>query len=94
LGIPILGGYYESRIMEDGKASTKWVGVGQINLIRHNTFHIIERLEDPSASPTWTLFVAGPRITSWGFLVPGVGYVDWKEHTKDRIYGVPTATAH
>lgn len=33
---------------------------------------------------TWTLFVTGPRVKSWGFDVPGRGHVEWRDRLSER----------
>ena len=56
---------------------------GNINVIWHHTFHRVERL---LATPTWTLFVAGPLVSTWGFLDTRNGgeYIHWKEFIRRK----------
>jgi hypothetical protein len=35
----------------------------------------------------WTLFVTGPRVSSWGFWIPGRGHVDHITYKKERGEG-------
>lgn len=44
------------------------------NLIRQEDYHWVELCE---GKPAWTLFITGPRVTSWGFLRRG-NFVPWK----------------
>lgn len=41
------------------------------------TMHWLELYQWPLSRPCWTLFLTGPRVRSWGFLVQGV----WVHHT-------------
>lgn len=41
----------------------KLVRPGQLNLLRHDTFHRVDLLEEDA----WSLFMVGPIVSSWGF---------------------------
>ena len=63
----LTGGYYEERVIDH---DTLEVGMrefdpGEINRIDANDFHRITAV----AEDTWTLFLAGEPVQSWGFLV-------------------------
>lgn len=46
-----------------------------VNFIRGTDYHRVAELH----GETWTLFLAGPKTSSWGFWVPGKGHVPWRE---------------
>jgi hypothetical protein len=47
----------------------------RINILRGDTFHRVHKLH---GKETWTLFLCGPKASSWGFLTPD-GIVPWRE---------------
>lgn len=49
------------------------------NLITRVTFHQVRLINEEAGS--WSLFIAGPRVTEWGFLNTKTGmYTDWREN--------------
>lgn len=50
------------------------------NWIPNGKYHRIVKLH----GDVWTLFVTGPRVTSWGFWVPGRGHVHHKIYNKEQ----------
>lgn len=50
-----------------GRVRTRRVRPGMVNFIRANDFHRVGLVGKDS----WSLFIAGPRMQSWGFF-------DWK----------------
>lgn len=57
---------------------------GHTGLLRHGSYH---RIAEVSEGGVWTLFVTGPKVDSWGFLVDGkrVEYRDYLgEDVADR----------
>src|SRR5574342_612995 len=58
------------------RADLFWRWAWRLNWIAPSTYHRI--LEVPEGG-TWTLFLAGRRSRSWGFMRDGV-HVDWKEY--------------
>lgn len=51
---------------------------GTINFIRPKDFHRVD-LRSPSGA--WSVFIAGPRIDTWGFLNRETGeYKDWRKN--------------
>ena len=60
LSLILSGGYEEER---RGKPN-RLVRAGRFNWISHKSFHRLERL----LGTTWSLFIAGPKVSSWGFL--------------------------
>lgn len=73
------GGYTEERFREENHANIKvWNDLlpGDINKIAANDFHNIRQL----LGDTWTLFVAGKKVQSWGFLDPVTNtFTKWRE---------------
>ena len=65
------GGYTEERLVGDEKVQFTY-GPGDVNRLDAGTFHRISAIE-PN---TWTMLVVGERMQSWGFLVPGEGFVE------------------
>lgn len=62
----LVGGYVEDTLHERREHTA-----GDWNLITSSTFH---RINELTRSPTWTYFVAGPRVGAWGFLRDGIYY--------------------
>lgn len=52
-------------------------------IIRASDYHRVDKL----FGETWTLFIVGPKVKSWGFLVDGRGHVPWKDRLAER--GIP-----
>jgi hypothetical protein len=67
----------------------KWRGPGSIVFRRATSRH---RLELPTGQTSWSLFIMGPRVQTWGFYTES-GKVSWREYetTKDKI---PEVEAH
>jgi hypothetical protein len=57
------GGYLEERRVAGARVARRVVRPGQVNVIRHDTFHRVDLL----GTEAWSLFVAGPRVADWGF---------------------------
>lgn len=68
VGLVLAGGYDEHRLAdrESGRITVRQLRPGRINLIRGGDFH---RLELTDGTETWTLFLHGPWVREWGFLV-------------------------
>lgn len=87
-GLVLAGGYTELRLVTESwhpncaerRFGIRRLGRWRFNLLRNDTFHAIKQLH----GETWTLFVAGPKATSWGFFVPGRGVVPWRERLRER----------
>lgn len=69
------GGYEETRRYKDGYTVTLRHKAPAFNWISGDDYHKIEALD---GNPI-TLFVTGPKRSSWGFLKDGV-HVGWKKH--------------
>jgi hypothetical protein len=63
VAIILSGGYYEYRLGNDNQLHRRTFLPGMINLIRGNDFHRVDLVGNES----WSLFIAGPRVSSWGF---------------------------
>jgi hypothetical protein len=84
LSLVLAGGYLEWRL-EDGRMRPRVVMPGNLNLIRANDYHRVELLQEDA----WTLFIAGPKLQSWGFfdLLQGV-HVPWRQYIDRRREGL------
>lgn len=73
------GGYIEERLKNENHAQVKvWhhLKPGHLNKIAANDFHNIRELK----GDTWTIFIAGKKIQSWGFLDPATNtFTKWRE---------------
>ncbi len=79
LSLILSGQYAEER--ENGIHIRK---AGRFNYIKHSTFHRVT-LVNQDTTPIWTLFMVGPRITSWGFKNKTTGeFWNWKEYLRAR----------
>ena len=65
--IILAGGYTEERLLKDGKVIARRMRPGMFNILGPGSFHRIIELH---GKETWTLFIAGPRISDWGFIDP------------------------
>lgn len=65
LSLILVGGYTEERRQPNDSITQKRFLPGSFNLVRHETFHRVELLQDDG----WSLFCTGPRSAerSWGF---------------------------
>lgn len=83
------GGYWEH--MEDG--TMRWRKPGYWTFRRAKSLHRLElkklsyRMRDytKTEQPCWTLFIMGPRLRTWQFLVNGVRY-NYDEWLRRRGY--------
>lgn len=75
------GGYWEETA--DSRRSWKWPGF----LLRRpaDWFH---RVEVPAGQCCWSLVWTGPKAQTWGFLCPGRGWINWREHAANQAAGV------
>jgi hypothetical protein len=71
--VKLHGGYIEQLPGEVYRRAPwiHWVGRG---------YHRV----DSVSRDCWTLFVVGHKASSWGFLVPGRGHVEWRERLRER----------
>lgn len=76
--IVLSGQYLEMRPEIDG-FRWRWLKAGSLNVIRSDDFHRITSLH----GEVWTLFVVGPKSSSWGFLVDGQ-LVPWRDRLQQR----------
>jgi hypothetical protein len=75
VSVILAGGYTEIRKQGAADEITRDVLPGTISVITDATFHMVSKL---LGKETWTLFITGPRASSWGFLT-SKGFVDWRE---------------
>lgn len=75
--IILSGGYIEVTEIPDKNFGIvykrKWYGTGSI-LFRKATH--LHRLIVPDGTPTWTLFICGPKSRDWGFITAD-GWIKW-----------------
>jgi hypothetical protein len=75
------GWYVEERQRQPGSALyCRSVVPGQPNELKADTFH---RITDVSPD-CWSLVLTGPKTQSWGFDVPGRGFIPWRERLVER----------
>ncbi len=84
LSIILRGGYFEvqprfSDGMYDGE-QMQWRPEGAWLFRRARSWH---RLVVPEGQSCWTLFISGPKVQSWGFLVAPKHKVYWREYLDD-----------
>lgn len=72
----LAGGYREERRTKDDRVETRVVLPGDVNVIRGDDFHRVDLLEEDA----WSLFIAGPKASSWGFWDRfSKGFLPWRE---------------
>lgn len=81
----LTGGYTEERLVPSLHPYASYIESrdlmpGRMNIIQHSDYHRVARLH----GETWTLFLVGPKATSWGFYVMGRGHVEWRERLRER----------
>lgn len=62
LSLILVGGYSEER-RRGTRVERRFVGPGSLNFIRATDFHRVDLVERDA----WSLFLAGPKVGSWGF---------------------------
>ncbi len=90
LSIVLFGGYSEERASNPVTWETNGIPSpvpierrnirpGRINVIRPTDFHRVDLYNEEKGA--WTLFFAGPRIKSWGFLDRRTSeFTDWQKN--------------
>ncbi len=73
----VLSGSYDEERLVDDSGETKHRRVRWFNVLRADDYHRVTKLH----GDVWTLFVTGPRVQDWGFLVDGER-VPWTEYLK------------
>lgn len=77
----LVGGYDEERFVGDGVGVRK-LGPGRVNVIRRDDYHRVVRLHGAS---TWTLFVTGKYVGTWGFRDRETRkYTVWSRYLRER----------
>lgn len=93
--IVLKGGYVEHTIAAGGINRRRWCPPGTVTFRLPGSAH---RLELPPGSspgagrtngkaPSWSLFITGPNVRTWGFHCPERGWVDWKTFTRPDAPG-------
>jgi hypothetical protein len=78
----LAGGYTELKLLPgEFYGQNRCLMAGSTNKLRDDTFHVVTNLH---GEETWTLFIVGPKSASWGFKVPGRGFVPWRERLLER----------
>lgn len=76
----LAGGYIEER-REGLDVVTYKYKPGAINILMADTFHRVDLREHDA----WSLFIAGPKVQSWGFWDRATGiFKPWREHIDER----------
>jgi hypothetical protein len=78
VSLVLAGGYVEQRLV-DGELVERAVRPWSLNFIRDTTYHRVDLLE----KDCWSLFLAGPKAGSWGFMTE-TGHVPWREYIARR----------
>lgn len=91
VSVTLAGGYVEERFPtecdtcghpQDGYHKvTRRTRFLSVNFIRGTDYHRVASLH---GKETWTLFIAGPKASSWGFWVPGRGHVEWRTFLTEK----------
>ena len=77
IALILKGGYREER----GDA-VRTFRPGSVNIIRKDDYHRVELLDPKRGS--WSLFVAGKNVSSWGFKDTKTGkHIPWREYLDD-----------
>lgn len=76
------GSYIEHRILRGGVHSEKRYSAGAVKFRLPRSAHRISLIE----RPTWTLFITGPVVRTWGFHCPR-GWRPWREFVDERDIG-------
>lgn len=72
----ILAGGYHEEITLGRRIVRRTLHPFSLNYIRHDTHHRVDLLEHDA----WTLFLAGPKVASWGFADRTTGaYTAWRD---------------
>lgn len=76
------GSYVEERYVDDGfgpkRIRIRRFRAGSINRLDSDTFH---RVDLVGSTPCWTLFLVGPKFSTWGFRKRDTGcFVPWREY--------------
>lgn len=79
VALVLVGGYTEERLV-NGRLVRRRLYPGMLNVIRHSDYHTVVELH---GRETWTLFLMGRRVSSWGFWVDGK-HVEWRERLRER----------
>ncbi len=76
----LAGGYIEER-RRGGGVEKRVVLPGDFNYIGHDDFHRVDLIE----SDVWTLFLVGPKVSSWGFWERVTGaFVPWRQFLDEK----------
>ena len=80
----ILSGTYLEEREEDGNETVNVLKAGKFNFISHKCFHRIT-LPVWEKEPVWSLFLAGPKTSSWGFKDHVTGeFMDYKPYLQSK----------
>jgi len=81
LSLVLAGGYFEERRIEGREVTTREVRPGRLNWITHGTYHRVDLREDDA----WTLFIVGPKTSSWGFWSRDTGvFTEWRDFLRQK----------
>jgi hypothetical protein len=84
LSLVLAGGYIEERRQRDGSVTRRTLRPGHFNWIRGEDFHRVDLIE----SDAWTLFLAGPKLSGWGFWDRVTGsFTPWREYLQRKREG-------
>lgn len=81
VSLVLTGGYIEERRCADGSIKVRTVKPFRLNFFGPNSYHRISML---CGREVWTLFLAGPKFQSWGFMDPVRGFIPWRDRLRER----------
>jgi hypothetical protein len=83
----LAGGYREER-RQGSEVVERLVRPGRLNWIGHDDFHRVDLLDGEA----WTLFLAGPKVSSWGFWERATGgFTHWRAFLDSKRAGAGAA---
>lgn len=85
LTVILRGGYTEVRPVFDRSGlyagtTSAWRAAGSVLFRGARSWH---RLEVPAGVDTWTLFITGPKVQQWGFMVHPDRKMPWRKFLND-----------
>jgi hypothetical protein len=81
VSLMLVGGYSEERRGKDDVVRRRLILPGQLNFIRHDDYHRVDLVDGDA----WSLFLVGPKVSSWGFWNRHDGsFTPWREFVNAR----------
>jgi len=91
VSLMLVGGYSEERRGKDNVVRRRLILPGQLNFIGHDTYHRVDLIDGDA----WSLFIVGPKVSSWGFWNRHDGSLTpWREFVNARRTNGVSASEH